>query len=508
MLTTMGASVSPRTVGRYAIHDKIAQGGMASVHFGRLQGAAGFSRTVAIKRLHSHLAEEPEFLSTMIDEARLAARIHHPNVVPTLDVVAEAGELLIVMEYVRGESLGRLIGAEVKRKRRVPLPIASAVVVGALHGLHAAHEATSDHGTPLEIVHRDVSPQNILVGVDGVPRVIDFGVAKATGRLQTTREGVLKGKLSYMAPEQIEGFQATRRVDIYAMAVVLWEILTGRRLFKAETDAGVIGLALAGAKDPPSKHAPNLPEDLDALVMKGLARDPAERFATAREMAESLMKLVPPAFPTEVGAWVEELARETLAQRRAILAEIESRSGMITSPQPAAPSDAGMPVAASDSRPVVADDELPTVASQPSSMSVEAPVESQPAARKPRRPVLVAALSALVLLGAVMWWGVTRSHGASHDSTRAASASETPATSAAAASSTVPSASSDLVQAQPPPSPSTDGVAASAPSPSTSTSPSPPAARPSGLLSTARAGQTAKPPTHKTAPGVRFTNPD
>src|SRR5271170_514902 len=157
----LGARASPQIVGRYAIYGKIASGGMASVHFGRLLGAAGFSRTVAVKRLHAHLAEDPQFLSTMIDEARLAARIHHPNVVPTLDVVSADGELLVVMEYVRGESLARLLKAGLQRGGRIPLPIASAIALGALQGLHAAHEATSDQGVALGIVHRDVSPQNV-----------------------------------------------------------------------------------------------------------------------------------------------------------------------------------------------------------------------------------------------------------------------------------------------------------------------------------------------------------
>src|SRR5271170_1455926 len=163
--------------GRYTIYGKIASGGMASVHFGRQRGGEGFARTVAIKRLHPHLAEDPAFRATLIDEARMAARIHHPNVVPTLDVVTAGGELLVVMEYVRGESLARLLKIERARSRRVPLSIVSAIATGALHGLHAAHEATSDTGAPLDIVHRDVSPQNLLVGVDGLARLIDFGVA-------------------------------------------------------------------------------------------------------------------------------------------------------------------------------------------------------------------------------------------------------------------------------------------------------------------------------------------
>ncbi len=299
---------------------------MASVHFGRLLGGAGFSRTVAVKRLHPHLAEDPEFLSAMLDEARLASRIHHPNVVPTLDVVTSDGELLIVMEYVRGESLARLLRGEIASGRRVPLPVVSAIVFGALHGLHAAHEATSDQGEPLEIVHRDVSPQNILVGLDGVSRVIDFGVAKAAGRLQTTREGVIKGKIAYMAPEQLSAGEVTRRVDLYAMAVVLWEMLAGRRMLQAPSEASLVVQVLKGIKERPSVHAPGLPSGLDELVMKALSADPARRFATAPEMAEELKRVVPPAFPSDVGDWVNSVARPVLAQRGLLLAEIESRS--------------------------------------------------------------------------------------------------------------------------------------------------------------------------------------
>jgi serine/threonine-protein kinase len=327
-------AASPKTVGRYAIHARIASGGMASVHLGRLTGAGGFARTVAIKRLHPHLAEEAEFRSTLIDEARLASRISHPNVVPTLDVISTGNELLVVMEYVRGETLSRLLREANARGRRVPLPIVSAIVAGTLHGLHAAHEARGDGGSPLGIVHRDVSPQNIVVGVDGVPRVIDFGIAKAAGRLQTTREGAVKGKMAYMAPEQLAARPVTPRTDVYAAAIVLWEMLAGRRLFSGDSDAEVYGLVLAGATRPPSTHTPGLPEALDALVMKALAADPAERFATARSMAEELARVVPPAFPTEVGAWVDETAREGLARQGELLAGIETPPGDTAATQP------------------------------------------------------------------------------------------------------------------------------------------------------------------------------
>src|SRR5450432_3116813 len=184
-----------RVIGRYALYGKLAAGGMATVHFGRLLGPAGFSRTVAIKRLHPQFAKDPEFVAMFLDEARLAARIHHPNVIATLDVVALEGELFLVLEYVQGESFASLLRAARDRRTPVPLPVVSAVMTGVLHGLHAAHEAKNERGEPLRLVHRDVSPHNVLVGADGVPRVLDFGIAKAAGRLQTTREGHLKGKL-------------------------------------------------------------------------------------------------------------------------------------------------------------------------------------------------------------------------------------------------------------------------------------------------------------------------
>src|SRR5688572_13695305 len=164
---------------------------MATVHFGRLVGPVGFSRTVAIKRLHERLARDPDFVAMFLDEARLAARIRHPNVVPTFDVVAMEQELFLVMEYVQGDSLSRLMKVVRARNESVDPAFAVTIMTGVLHGLHAAHEATNERGEPLGIVHRDVSPQNVLVGVDGVPRVLDFGVAKAAGRAQTTKDGQL-----------------------------------------------------------------------------------------------------------------------------------------------------------------------------------------------------------------------------------------------------------------------------------------------------------------------------
>src|SRR5258708_3447542 len=197
----MGLSGPHIIDGRYAIYDEIASGGMATVHFGCSLGAGAFSRVVAVKRLHAHLARENEFVTMFMDEARVAARIRHPNVAPILDVVATDREIFLVMEYVHGESLSKLFGA--MRASRQPMPVAAAILVGLLGGLHAAHEATDERGMSLRIVHRDVSPQNLIIGADGVARIVDFGIAKAVGRLQHTQTGEIKGKFGYMAPEQV-----------------------------------------------------------------------------------------------------------------------------------------------------------------------------------------------------------------------------------------------------------------------------------------------------------------
>jgi serine/threonine-protein kinase len=335
-----------RVLGRYALHGEIASGGMATVHFARLLGVVGFAKTVAIKRLHPQLAKDPEFVSMFLDEARLAARIRHPNVVSTLDVVALHGELFLVMEYVQGESLRGLVRAASRAGESIPVSVVGTILVGSLHGLHAAHEASSERGEPLGIVHRDVSPQNILVGVDGVPRVLDFGVAKAAGRAQTTRDGQLKGKLAYMSPEQLMARGVTRATDIFAASVVLWEALTGQRLFGGESEGEVVKKVLDACVEPPSRFVRGLSPEVDAIVLRGLARDPADRFATAREMARALERSMPLAPASDVGEFVERMAGPALAERAGQIAEIESGSpsvkaagaAVLAGPQPSGPS--------------------------------------------------------------------------------------------------------------------------------------------------------------------------
>lgn len=310
---------APERLGRYLLFDVIASGGMARVHLGRLEGPVGFSRAVAIKRLHPHLATEREFVAMFMDECKLAARIAHPNVVPVTDVVALPEELFLVMDYVAGESLARLLKSD--RPRPTPA-IAAAIAVDMLEGLHAAHEARSEDGRPLGIVHRDVSPQNVIVGTDGLARVLDFGIAWALERVQSTREGQLKGKLKYMAPEQLRGTGVDRKTDVYSVGVVLWEMLTAKTLFDGENEANTFSLVSLGAQQPPSAFAAQVPPALDAAVMKALAIDPARRTTSAREMATELARALSPANRQEIAEWVSGSAKEALGERAVQVREV------------------------------------------------------------------------------------------------------------------------------------------------------------------------------------------
>lgn len=314
-------------VGRYAIFDEIAAGGMATVHLARLAGPVGFSRVVAVKRLHPHLLDDQDFKAMFLDEARLAARIRHPNVVPTLDVLVHDKELILVMEYVHGESLLALTRAARQTKNPIPLSIAVAVMVSVLHGLHAAHEARDEKGEPLGIVHRDISPHNILAGADGMVRVLDFGVAKAiqgrTAQDTALPPGTVKGKFSYMAPETLRGEPATRQADIFSAAIVFWELITGHKLFGAPTEQERILKVLKGNVPPPSALVPGLSVVVDKIVQRGLSPNPQDRYETADEMAAELENMLSPASQRAVGEWVTKLAHDSLEQRAEILQQIE-----------------------------------------------------------------------------------------------------------------------------------------------------------------------------------------
>lgn len=399
MVMQSAPGAAPRSIGRYVLYGEIAAGGMATVHFGRIQGAGGFTRPVAIKRLHAQFARDPEFVSMFLDEARLASRIFHPNVVATLDVVqTDDQELFLVMEYVRGASLSKLIRSASAAGQRIPPRIAAAIVSGLLHGLHAAHEAKADGGQPLAIVHRDVSPQNVLVGTDGVARVLDFGVAKAADRMQSTRDGQLKGKIAYMSPEQVRADPVDRRTDVYASGVVLWEALTGDRLFKADNQVGAITKVLEGKVPRASEVAPGVPPEFDRVVAKALAKEAADRYATAREMAAEVEACAGVANATEIGEWVEGIAAEELHAREARIAEVEGSASSWSAKAMSPPSALSPSVSSSP-------DEAPTrVASrEPASgisvTKVESIVDAPPVSRaRSRRPLFLAAIGGGVFL--------------------------------------------------------------------------------------------------------------
>jgi len=309
-------TVLPGTrLGRYEILTHLAAGGMASVFLGRLHGVAGFQRLVAIKLLHPHIAADQQFTTMFLDEARLAARIRHPNVVPTVDLQHGPEGHYLVMEFIEGESLLGLLRQTVKLNKPMPAGIAIRILLDALAGLHAAHELTGDSGEPLHLIHRDVSPHNVLVGVDGIARIVDFGIARAEERIGTTRDGQVKGKLAYMAPEQTNGEQVDRRVDVFTAGIVLFECLSGRRLFRGQTDAEVLRNLIDKPIPRLREVSPGYPQALDDVVARALSRDPNDRFDTAADFAEALEEAAEPlgvATPKQVGAYVRETAGELI----------------------------------------------------------------------------------------------------------------------------------------------------------------------------------------------------
>ena len=282
-------SAGRQFVDRYELIGEIASGGMATVYLARLTGVGGFQRMFAIKRLHPHLQGEKEFVEMFLDEARLAAGIHHPNVVPILEVGASDSGYYLVMEYIEGETLARLLARAASQKERLPIPMVIRLGLDTLSGLHAAHELRDETGGLAGVVHRDVSPQNVLVGADGISRITDFGVARAASRLTATRVGQLKGKIAYMAPEQARGEEdLDRRADVFAAGIVIWESLAHRRLFKASSEAGTLARVLNDPIPSLFESAPHVPQAICNVVMRSLERDRDRRFSTCAEFADAL----------------------------------------------------------------------------------------------------------------------------------------------------------------------------------------------------------------------------
>ena len=314
---------APERVGRYEILLPIAKGGMATVYLARAEGHGGFDRYVALKLTLPNLRNNPEFAALLLDEAKLVAHIRHAHVVPVTDVGQDALGVFLVMDYIAGDTLSGLTRDAAAQGTPLPKPVALRVLVDALEGLHAAHEHADEDGYPLHLVHRDFSPQNILVGTDGVGRLTDFGIAKAASRISTTAAGMIKGKMSYVSPEQARGAPLDRRCDLWAGGVIAWEIMCERKLNPANDPSSLISTV---KREPPRIRTivPDAPEALERAIASVLKLDPNERLATAelfaRDLASAARESGMLAERHEVAEHVKRLAGPVLAERRARLA--------------------------------------------------------------------------------------------------------------------------------------------------------------------------------------------
>ena len=353
---------------------------------GRQAGVLG--RLVALKGLGAEKQDELEAVAMLIDEARIASRVRHPNVVPIVDVVEEGSRIWLVMEHVHGETLARLLARTSDRALPVPPRIARAISCGVLRGLHAAHEATDTTGKPLGIVHRDVSPHNVIVSAHGVARVLDFGIAKAAGRLSITRHGQLKGKLAYMAPEQFGVDPVDRRVDIYAAAVLISELFEGRRLSEPKD----VGDALARVASPENDTA-SVEGPMRDVLARGRSKNPNDRYATARDMADAIEASGELASEREVAEWLRSLVGAELDERRA---RWEQKGGVPVVAEHAAPaSDAT--ISAIAIAPLARDGGEEGAATE-----VDMVRQTRPASR--RRPRAIIALGLTAICAVVVSW--------------------------------------------------------------------------------------------------------
>jgi serine/threonine-protein kinase len=275
-------------LGRYEVVRHFASGGMAHVLLARTTGIGGFERYVVVKRILSEHAKDERFVRMFLDEARFAAMLHHGNIVQVHEVGEDAGTIFFAMEYVHGEDVRRLLTELTRRREKTPLEHVITIVSATADALHHAHEQLGPDGKPLGLVHRDVTPANIIVGYDGIVKVVDFGIAKAAIRSSETQAGMLKGKVAYMAPEQCIGQEVDRRSDVFALGVVLYELACVRRLFKGDNDFLTMTAIVQGKIPPPSQSRTDLPKGLEHIIMKALSKRPEDRYQTAAEMGVAL----------------------------------------------------------------------------------------------------------------------------------------------------------------------------------------------------------------------------
>jgi serine/threonine-protein kinase len=311
--------VGGRRFGRFELMLEMGSGGMATLYLARIRGPQNFEKLIAIKKIHDHLSSEQEFVEMFLDEARISAMIHHPNVVQIFDLGSIDGAYFIAMEYVHGQDLAQLLRAVLRTQNKTYSWVhAARMVADAANGLHAAHELENQDGRPMGLVHRDISPQNILVGYDGHVKVVDFGIAFAAEKISQTGVGTLKGKASYMSPEQSRGEKVDRRSDIFALGILLFEGSCMKRLFREETEAGT--LLRVGAADVPRPRSvrPDLPAELEKIILRCLARNPDERYDTAADLALALEQLLVSRGEVLGPAQISQLMSELFHDRKRI----------------------------------------------------------------------------------------------------------------------------------------------------------------------------------------------
>jgi serine/threonine-protein kinase len=313
-----------KVLGRYELLAPIARGGMAEVWAARLHGSRGFQRVVAVKTIVAGMMDEAGSEQMLLDEAALASRIQHPNVTATLDLGEQDGVLFLVMEWVDGEPLTVLMEVARRGHAPIPLPIAVNLIGQACQGLHAAHELRDDGGAPLGLVHRDISPHNVLVTHTGTVKLVDFGIAKATNLVSSrTEAGAVKGKFAYMAPEQVRGESVDRRADVFAVGILLYLLTTGRHPHKQGTPAETLHRVLWDEPVPPSKLIEDYPPELERIVLKALSKSIGDRFSDARELFEALAQAEPgafqPGFESEVASYLESVLGDRSAESKARL---------------------------------------------------------------------------------------------------------------------------------------------------------------------------------------------
>lgn len=391
-------------IGRYTLFAPLASGGMGTVHLATCDDGSGRPHVVAAKRLHPHLRNDQTFATMLLDEARLAVSIRHPNVVEVLDIVSTASDLLLVMEYVPGVSVHELMthGTGAKGRRApIPLAVAITIAVDGLLGLHAAHEALGDNGQPLGLIHRDVSPQNLLVDSSGVTKLTDFGVAKAAGRLRSTHDGTIRGKIAYMSPEQVADAELDGRADIYGAAVVLWEMIAGRPMHEAESDVALFGKAMRGPTERIRDVVPEVPPAVDAAIWRALSRDPRRRFPSARAFADALTGAFGEVDRSRVADFLHERAPDLLAGRA-------RAAGALLAPEETTSTDLDVALLA---RAMDDGDAIPTkpifASFSDSNIAAEVRIVPSPAPARDRRlPYALVAIGAASLVGVAFAFGV------------------------------------------------------------------------------------------------------